>query len=475
MKYVWYFERYKKNGKTGRILSLEAAEKLNVKLETAVGKRRKTLLQSYEACMACASNFISRSTQILWTAVERETLEKVQSLHGIGAHINVARDPDDPLGVPGMLVRNQDSPEILSYLIQADDSRVNWNAIIARNSKGETCLSIAKEKKHEASVQLLVAVVSERLMDSVKANNTDDCKYYLEFGARPEVYVRGQKLNALMFALEHNNYKIIKMLVAAGANVMDVPLEQLQQNRNRLVVPYISTKYENERLRNAIRHRDLKAVEELHKQGAQINDRNFCGDNCVSIAVRTGFLPVVHYLVSRGGSLLHKNRSANTNIRLSMELGNQDMVEYLRGAITGQFEDALIQGDLDELNELFSLPGFDVSNYHLSNGETPATLAVKNHGIELVQWLWKQHISLAMPSSNGDYPIGLAASCGDFAVVRFLVAECNLDKHVKNKAGRTPLALAVEAGYNIVADFLRTGQVDEQEVSEGKYNAAVST
>lgn len=447
------------------MLALEAADKATRKLNTVKMMDRPQYEQMKKACENTASNFVARSTQILWDEVERGTLERVATLHDVGAQLNAPKDLQDQLGVPGMLVRNQDNPEILNYLIEKDETRANFNAIQALNSRGESCLGIARYRRHENCARYLVARLSERLHDSVMQNKIERCKYFLSLGALPSV--SGLR-NTLEVAIINENFEIVKLLADAGANVLEIPSEVLRKVKNRGIVSFINVKRLNQSLRDAVRQVNLQEVEKLHRRGAEINDQNYLGDNCVSLAVRTGNLRLVHYFLSRGGSIVHGNKYAPTNIRQAEHLGNKDMVEYLQAAATTRFEEALRVGDLNGLDQLFAMPGFNVNEHQLPDGETPATLAVKNHGIDLVQWLWKQNIPLTQPNQHGDYPIGLAAANGDFAVVRFLVQDCKLDKNVKNKQGKTPLMLAEEAEYKVTAEFLRTGKVDEEKMKDGR-------
>ncbi|CAH1277581.1 ANK3 [Branchiostoma lanceolatum] len=402
-------------------------------------------------------------------AVKSGNLDSVQqNSHQVGWAINQCHS-EDPLGLVGLAARSQDKPEIIGYLARAD--RANADALFIKDKEGQTILTLAKAKGHLKVVTYMIGLYSLQIHEAVKNDDLETCKRFRCLGGLTEMTDLPEP--NLAVALRNCNVDITRWLVENGSN----PDCRLQDGTTMVdlaarhgmddVKKYLSFKVKNQLLRSAIRADDLEEVKKLHASGADPTAANYFGDTPISIAVRTGNLPLVHYLLSRGAPVVHHNPEASTLIKEAQTLGNMDMVKYLKRVVHRRFEESLQHGDVDTLAKLFQISGANLQEAKICEGdETAATLAYKNHGDQALRLLYNSNIPVHHPNKYGDYPLTLAEANDDFYAVEFLLDVCNVDKNVVNADGLTAAEIAREARYDLVALYIQTGQKPNPEEDE---------
>ncbi|XP_023930798.1 uncharacterized protein LOC106156230 isoform X3 [Lingula anatina] len=461
--------RYRnKRGHTAMDEARLSAEKFRQEANRQTDPNMKTYkIGQYNMCLQCSDQLVRILVNgQLIKAVQRETLERVQTLHKVGGNINQCSDTM-PLGLVGILCQSQDKPEILNYLVECDQTNLRTLCVTDQNQKSP--LDYAKERGFTRLETYIVGRLGVWLKAAVKQNKAEDCMVLLQRGAAPEI-ADGNTSSNIAQAVLQGNLEMVKHLVTYGADPGWIfpdgksTVTVAQEKWSFDIAEYLKQKMKNKQVREAARQGDVEAVMRLHREGADIDELTYNGNTATRIAVQSGNLRLVHYLLSHGASLFHRF-NATTLVKEAADLGNTDMEEYIRHVGQRRYHEALRHGDINELKAIFSLQGIDLTT--LPDGETAGTLVTKNnHGEEVARLLKEHGVEFVTKNDKGEFPLGLAAQNGDFALVKFLVRECGVNKAEVDRHGKTAAQIAREAGYTQTAHFLETDELPEEEEIE---------
>ena len=252
----------------------------------------------------------------------------------------------------------------------------------------------------------------------------------------------------------------------------------------------------NDELINAVYANDINKVRELVAAGADIDKEDEDGDTALDIAVFSGKIDMVRFLVKELGADINKKLlqfSIEINdifmVRLLVELGaniadinkenkygqiplkfaiknnNPDMVRLLielgadinkenKQGIT-PLEYAIMLDKLDMV-KLFVKLGVDI-NKENKDGETPLLIAIYSNNLDMV----KLFVNLGANISDinkeykmGKTPLQYAIKNNNQYMIDFLVKELGADINNKDSAGDTPLFTAVFSGNIVMVRFL---------------------
>ena len=131
------------------------------------------------------------------------------------------------------------------------------------------------------------------------------------------------------------------------------------------------------------------------------------------------------------------------------------------GTDTGELIERAYEGELEAVRRLLEA-GVDVNGTN-ANGATALHRAAYRDHLEVARALVASGASLEMRDDNfGSTPLHAAAVSGAASVADFL-AKSGADLHTKNKAGKTPMALAEEQANIDVIAVLRNAAREERE------------
>lgn len=82
-------------------------------------------------------------------------------------------------------------------------------------------------------------------------------------------------------------------------------------------------------LEKALWRNDIKAVEELLKQGADVHEENSHGRSMLNLAAGNGYVEIARLLIAYGADVNKKNAAGNTPLILAAAWGHAEMVHLL--------------------------------------------------------------------------------------------------------------------------------------------------
>ncbi len=196
---------------------------------------------------------------------------------------------------------------------------------------------------------------------------------------------------------------------------------------------------------------DLKAVQTLLKNKADVNRANDDGTTALFMAAQNGHFEIV--------KLLLKN---NANVNLADSSG---VTPLYKAAQNGHFEIAKVLLEKNAEVDLADSSGASpllmaAQNGHLEtvnllleknadidksiNGATPLFLAAQNGHLDIVKVLLGKNAQVNLADENGVTPLYTAAQNGHLEIVKLLLEKCDVDKADEN--GITALFVAAESG-----------------------------
>jgi hypothetical protein len=208
----------------------------------------------------------------------------------------------------------------------------------------------------------------------------------------------------------------------------------------------------------SIINKDYKKTEELIKSGADINlgrntDKIYYSINPESnktplmYAVTLNNMPVIKLLVKKGVDINKKNKMGVTALLFGIDSKNHDIVYYLYDKIKNKRDPKILAqaikvGDLELTN--FFLKNKIPLTYE-SRKDNLLTLAIKSKNIEIVKEILKQDESfLNKQTKDGEYPIMVAITTGNYTIFNELLKYKKLQITIKNKRNQTLLHIATQ-------------------------------
>lgn len=382
---------------------------------------------------------------------------------------------------------NGNTPLHLAILSKAEVSVVSFILNMAapineRNKYGNSPLHVALELKNLPVTRLLI----QNQADIFALNNTGKSAISLIF-EQPLSFMEGifdqemvrRRDTALNTPLYYSIYSgalpVTNLLLERGALVQDVNMNQ-------------STP-----LHEAVRNGQLEICKLLINKGANINSKDNQGNTPMHNVIFWESSDLADFLMSSGATLEIKNNDGRTPLHEGVRRGAKKMVPYLltRGALintrdssgkTPLFDSVL----LDDPNLLvFLLSRGANPQARDNNGNTVMHLAVTNETPGLIEILLNNGVDVFGENANGETPLMIALQRGigasqqvinskninvqnnqgnsilhiavlsarDNPTLEFILS-LKPDINGRNKDGKTPLDLALEAKKKDFSDIL---------------------
>ncbi|XP_028399283.1 uncharacterized protein LOC114522739 [Dendronephthya gigantea] len=440
----------------------EKLTRLNQETLSPIEERRRAQLAGRIAYQDVVTFLTNKLNELMWNAVKQESLERVQTLHECGATLNWCA-PERPLGLPGLLASSQDNPEIMSYLMHY--CPYNLPALRTTDQQKHTVLSLAESRGFKNLSSWIRAKMTHSLDLALSKNDLPAAKQFLLFGGGAEIS-RADGDTHLHQVVEMGDLELVKLLVEAGADCsvkhQEHSMTDLARIKGRLQISRLLQKsMRNKQLFSAAANGDHAAVQEQHLHGADIDCHSYQGITPLKAAVASGNAKLIHYLVSRGASLVRSRTSSVHPIGKLENLNyNIPLKDYIQRSVDEQFLATVIEGDTTKLEDLLQL-GASIDYCNPNSKETAISLCINYHSVDLLKFLENLGSVLTSPAdAKGNYALGIAASRGNTAVVEYLVNEININTTIRNEEGKTPLDIAQETDHQEVVRLLG-GEVKE--------------
>ena len=355
----------------------------------------------------------------LHIAASNESLKIVEYLIENGAKVRV-RDKVDTTPLHIVL-----DLEIIKLLVQKG-ADVN-----AETFAGDTPLHSAinysfQETKHYAKIKFLIATGADvdaknkggetPLMLAVRAGDLEAVRLLLDYNASTDIK---NNLNQFPFtiALAHNQRGIAKFLIERNIDLDEESRAYLIKN------PKIATFLKKEdlayRLKSSINNRDFYLVKSLVEEGVNLNTKYKDGNTPLHIASLIGNSKIVEYLIENNARVNAKNKWNTTPLFLAY---NPKVV-------------ALLIKKRAKMNaKTFA-------------GNTPLHSAIKYpkkiFRYKKIELLVTNGSDISIRNKAGETPLMLAVQEDDLETVKLLL-DNGADTTIQDNLGLSPLAIAIE-------------------------------
>lgn len=180
----------------------------------------------------------------------------------------------------------------------------------------------------------------------------------------------------------------------------------------------------NMKLRRAARNGNIKKVERLIDQGADVNDLNKSGDTALMMAAEDGQGDVCELLIAKGVDVNAQNKSGETALMKAAYFGHRKVCELLIAK------------------------GADVNAQNYKTGDTALMSAAIAGRKKVCQFLIAHGANLYVQDKRGDSVLVLAAISNEEEVCKLLI---NAMIKQEQRQARTVL-------YPILKEHIRTGR-----------------
>ncbi|MHC4154047.1 MAG: ankyrin repeat domain-containing protein [Planctomycetota bacterium] len=362
--------------------------------------------------------------------------------------------------------------------------RVDVNA---KDRKGQTPLHFAARHGHEQIARLLIAGGADvnvnmsdeswtPLLDAASTGHTKLAKLLLEKGAKVDVG-DDYGYTPLYYAIWSEDQEMVRMLIAAGADVNSAPNERDPYNPLFYVVwmadanlvrafidaganvnykdkngwtplhyalreigvdvakQFVGAGVEMPDLHKAILQGDTDKVRQLVESGTDVDTRDKLGWTASFWALSAKQKGVFEYLLNKGANVTAKTNGGLTLLHQASKAGSVEIVKQLMAK------------------------GADVSVKD-KDGQTPLQCAASEGHKEVVKLLVAKGADVNVTAKNGKHPLGDAALAGHEDVVRLLIAsgaEVNLNAKLYPSSEEyrgTALHAAALGGHSTILDLL---------------------
>nr|XP_054753882.1 ankyrin-1-like [Lytechinus pictus] len=203
---------------------------------------------------------------------------------------------------------------------------------------------------------------------------------------------------------------------------------------------------------NAASKGNLKGVEDLISQGANLNKPSNRGRCPLHVAAERGHGNIVNLLISRGAEVQVECDIGQTPIHKAAANGHTFIVESLiahRSNINSEdqtewtpFNAAIQHGHLETLKFLLRKE----ANQNVHNGRTPLYAAAEFGHLEILQFLISKGANMKRENPSGRIPLHGAAINGDMEIIKYLI-QAGSDVNKGTPKGFTPLDAAIKYGH----------------------------
>ena len=438
----------------------EKLTKLNQEVLSPIEATKRMQLLTRASCQDVVNFLTSKLNDQIWNAVRTESLERVQTLHDCGAPL--CWPAAGPLGLPGLLASSQDNPDIMAYLLHHCPE--NRPLLRTADQQKQTLLSLAERNGFRKLSSWIRAKMTHSLHLAMGSKDVAAAKQILMLGAGAEL-ARSDGDTHLHQAVELGDLELVKLLVKAGADCSvqheGRSLVDLARIKGRVQISrFLQRALFTQKLFVAATNGELSAVQGQHLEGGNIDSQSFQGITPLKAAVTSGNAKLIHYLISRGASLVRSGTSTDPIGKLENLNYSLPLIVYIQRSVDEQFLSTVIEGDMNKLENLLQL-GADIAYSNPNSKETAISLCINYHGTELLKFLENRGSVLTSPAdAKGNYALGIAAAKGNTDVVQYLIQEININKTIRNNEGKTPLDIAHETDHQEVVRLLG-GEVKE--------------
>ncbi|XP_058053411.1 uncharacterized protein LOC131205356 [Anopheles bellator] len=368
--------------------------------------------------------------------------------------------------------------DVLRYLfLQHRALLVETEALLnRRNRVGQTALHIAVQKRHVATVALLLeqgcnpAVVDDTGLTpyewAIQGNSVRLVKAFAKLHSPLRSITNGRSL-PLTIAIEQRNVRMLKLLLrddCGGYSLSGEPLCLIKAiyTRSTEMVRFIidhckptlhfKDPYDSGPLHVAIAIGCNEIAAYLLESGADVNAITKFGDTPLHVATKHANFVAARMLILKYATVDERNAAGLTPLMQAMYSRNLEIMKLLIGV--GANID-LLKLHLAEIEQISKIPTIHLFVDHY----------------ELLEFmiLQLQYDPNVRDARNQQSLLHKACYANNLQIVQFLVELCRLQTEQQDANGRTPLAIANECKNYEVAEFLRSKKRKKSQIAPQRY------
>ncbi|KAK2764811.1 hypothetical protein CKAH01_15750 [Colletotrichum kahawae] len=213
----------------------------------------------------------------------------------------------------------------------------------------------------------------------------------------------------------------------------------------------------------------VSAVEEVLKNGADVNTQGGRYGNALQAASGGGHQEIVQMLLNNGADVNAQGGDYGNALQAASFRGHQEIVQMLLingadvNAQDGYSSNALYAASVGGHQEIVQMLLNNRADINAQGGRySNALQAASERGYqEIVQMLLNNGAEVDSKDVSGQTPLSWAAEYGHEAVVKMLLDTAKVDIDSEDTSGRTPLSWAAQYGHAaVVKMLLDTGRAD---------------
>lgn len=307
--------------------------------------------------------------------------------------------------------------------------------------------------------------------------------------------------SALLEASANGQVEIAKELIAAGVDVnMQAAPPRWLGSTGKCEAPSMYSMTGQTALQKATENGRLEIVKMLLAAGAEVDKKNIVGDTALMLASRWGQTEIAKELLKAGADVNAKNNCGNTALDIAKKSRQGALIKLLSnntqnsdetvtsddsvGIIQIEFEQPLSKEDKDlirasaknELDKVKTLlaAGANV-NAATERSEVTALMYASSMGYtEIVKTLIAAHAQLDKRNKHGHTALMYASTSGQIEVLKELI-KAGADVNAADNPGRMALKFATEKGLVEVVIVLLEAGADVRGVSKNYAVTALQT
>ena len=290
--------------------------------------------------------------------------------------------------------------------------------------------------------------------------------------------------SSLHFAVQTKELEVVKLLVQNGAQINandlknQTPLDIARKCGNDDIVFYLNAclfhsqrthrkASAQDRLFDAITEGDLERVKSCLENGAEINDVG--RGSSLHFAVLRKDLEIVKLLVQNGADINAKDLRNQTPLDIAHKNGYFSFVNYLMKEAQDGLFDAIREADIERVKlclgngAQINTKGCHIKTFPLHYA-IPIFNSKRNH-VEVIKILLQNGAIVNLKNRAGRSPLHIAVEYMNIEVIKLLLQYGALID-LKDNKHQTPIDIALQKGYHTIVNYLKNPNMTEEEVKK---------
>ena len=212
----------------------------------------------------------------------------------------------------------------------------------------------------------------------------------------------------------------------------------------------------NTRLHIAVVSGNIEPVKFLLENGSNIEEKNLEGNTPLHIALESNNEKMIKFLIEIGSNIEEKNFEGNTPLHIAVATQNEKLMKFLVESGCNLEEKNLkgntpihiaLESNNEKMIKFLIEIGSNIEEKNLE-GNTPLHIAVATQNEKLLQFLVESGCNIVEKNLEGNTPLHIAAASDNDKIVKYLIQNgASSTQFTKNDAGQIPYEVAKHNNY----------------------------